>query len=75
MPVIRYSDTWTMRNLTGSIYTWLIMISMPCYGDSAATLLVYSILYNKNSVTQYLIDKGADVNQYVNGKSPLMYAA
>ena len=45
------------------------------YGDSAATLLVYSILYNKNRVTHYLIDKGADVNQFVNGKSPLMYAA
>jgi hypothetical protein len=45
------------------------------YGDSAATLLVYSIQYNKNRVTNYLIDKGADVNQFVNGKSPLMYAA
>lgn len=45
------------------------------YGDSAATLLVYSILYNKNVVTHYLIDKGADVNQFVNGKSPLMHAA
>lgn len=45
------------------------------YGDSAATLLVYSILYNKNRVTRYLIEKGADVNLYVNGKSPLMHAA
>ena len=45
------------------------------YDDSAATLLVYSILYNKNRVTHYLIDKGADVNQFVNGLSPLMYAA
>jgi hypothetical protein len=45
------------------------------YGDSAATLLVYSIKYNKNSVTNYLIDKGADVNQFVNRISPLMYAA
>lgn len=45
------------------------------YGDSASTLLVYSILYNNKRVTQYLIDKGADVNQFQNGKSPLMYAA
>lgn len=45
------------------------------YGDSSSTLLVYSILYNKSRVTQYLIKKGADVNQYLNGKSPLMYAA
>jgi hypothetical protein len=45
------------------------------YGDSASTLLVYSILYNKNRVTQYLIEKGADVNFFVNGKSPLMHAA
>ncbi len=45
------------------------------YGDSASTLLVYSILYSKNRVTSYLIDKGADVNQFVNGKSPVMHAA
>ncbi len=44
------------------------------YGDSATTLLVYSLLYSNNKVTQYLIDKGANVNQFVNGKSPLMYA-
>lgn len=45
------------------------------YGDSSSTLLVYSILNNKNSVTRYLIEKGANVNQYVNGKSPIMFAA
>ena len=45
------------------------------YGDSPTTLLVYSILYNKKTVTKYLIEKGADVNQYLNGKSPIMYAA
>jgi hypothetical protein len=44
------------------------------YGESATTLLVYSLLYNNKRVTKYLIDKGADVNQSVNGKSPLMYA-
>ncbi len=45
------------------------------YGDSATTLLVYSILYSNNRTTQFLIDRGADVNQYVDGKSPLMFAA
>jgi hypothetical protein len=45
------------------------------YGDSAATLLVYSILYNENRVSHYLINRGADVNFFVNGKSPLMHAA
>ena len=45
------------------------------YGDSATTLLVYSILYNENRVSHYLIGKGADVNFFVNGKSPLMHAA
>ncbi len=45
------------------------------YGDSAATFLVYSILYSHKRVTEYLINKGADVNQFVNGKSPLMCAA
>lgn len=44
------------------------------YGDSATSLLVYSLLYSNNKVTKYLIEKGADVNLYVNGKSPLMYA-
>ncbi len=44
------------------------------YGDSATTLLLYSLLYSNNKVTKYLIEKGADVNQFVNGKSPLMYA-
>lgn len=44
------------------------------YTDSAITLLVYSILYNESRVTRYLIEKGADVNLFANGKSPLMYA-
>ena len=45
------------------------------YSDSAITLLVYSILYNESRVTRYLIENGADVNLFANGKSPLMYAA
>jgi hypothetical protein len=45
------------------------------YGNDSITLLIYSILNSKNRVTHYLIDQGADVNQYINGKSPLMHAA
>lgn len=71
-PVFRYLDNEEFGKL--DLYLADHDIDAP-YGDSAATLLVYSILYNKKRVTQYLIDKGADVNQFVNGKSPLMFAA
>ena len=71
-PVFRYLDNGDFDRL--DLYLADHDINA-VYGDTAATFLVYSILYNKNSVTQYLINKGADVNFFVNGKSPLMHAA
>ena len=71
-PVFRYLDNGDFEKL--DVYLADHDINA-VYGDSAATFLVYSILYSNNRVTEYLIDKGADVNQFVNGKSPLMCAA
>ena len=71
-PVFRYLDNGDFDKLDSYLADHDINA---VYGDSAVTLLVYSILYNKNRVTYYLIEKGADVNLFVNGKSPLMHAA
>ena len=44
------------------------------YGESGITMLVHAIFYGTVKTTSWLIVKGADVNQAVDGKSPLMYA-
>ncbi len=71
-PVFRYLDNGNFDTLDAYLADHDINT---LYGDSAVSLLVYSIVYNKNRVTFYLIEKGANVNLFVNGKSPLMYAA
>jgi hypothetical protein len=44
-------------------------------GTPATTLLVRSITQSGTAMTEWIIAKGADVNQKVNGISPLMYAS
>jgi hypothetical protein len=43
--------------------------------DSNTTLLVYAINHKNPRICNYLIDQGADVNQYIRGRSPLMHAS
>ncbi len=43
--------------------------------DSNTTLLVYAISNGSYKVCKYLIENGADVDRYVQGRSPLMYAS
>ncbi|MFC2111881.1 ankyrin repeat domain-containing protein [Bacteroidota bacterium] len=45
------------------------------YGEQEMTLLVHSILHSKSTVTEYLLDQGADANMDIGGVSPLMHAA
>jgi len=44
------------------------------YGRDSLSLLVYSISREKTNIVDYLLSKGADPNQYVKGKSPVMFA-
>jgi len=39
------------------------------------TPLIYSVKYNRREMVDYLLGKGAGIEQPVNGKTPLMYAA
>ena len=71
-PVFSYLDNGDLEKLDSYLADHDINAG---YGDSAVTLLVYSILNNNNNMTRYLINKGADVNLFVSGKSPLMFAA
>jgi hypothetical protein len=71
-PVFKYLDNGEFDKLDQYLQHHDINAT---YGDSNITVLVYSILHNENKVTRYLIEKGADVNLFVNGKSPLMFAA
>lgn len=44
------------------------------YGADSTTLLVYSIVYGSNKAVELLLLKGADPNQNIDHKNPLMYA-
>ena len=43
--------------------------------DNNTTLLIYAIGQRSHRVCQFLIEQGADVNQHVQGLSPLMHAS
>ena len=43
--------------------------------EPVTTLLVHSIMHGNVITTEWLIERGADVDQFVDGMSPLMYAA
>jgi len=44
------------------------------FGSDSLTILSYSIISGRTRVVDFLLAHGADPNQFVRGKSPLMYA-
>lgn len=44
------------------------------YGPDSITILSYSIISGQVRTVDFLLNQGADPNQFVKGKSPLMYA-
>jgi len=70
-PVFDYID----RNEMDSIAEFISYNNINgIYGSDSITILVHAISTGHTRIVNFLLKNGADANQFVKGKSPLMYA-